>query len=78
MKYTEEPTVKQQQVAAIVVNQSWCKQCGICVAFCPKSVFEQAPDGSVTVARAEACISCEICERLCPDLAIELQWKDAG
>lgn len=68
--------MKKQEVAAIVVNQAWCKRCGICVAFCPKSVFDQASDGAIAVAREAECISCEICERLCPDLAIDLQWKE--
>lgn len=61
-------------VHEIVVNHEWCKRCGICTAFCPKQVFEADAEGTVTVARLEACISCELCERLCPDLAIRLVW----
>lgn len=65
------------RVETIDINQEWCKRCGICVAFCPKDVFDEAEDGRVSVSRPEHCISCELCERLCPDLAIELIWEEA-
>lgn len=64
------------RVQAIEINQEWCKRCGICASFCPKNVFDEAEDGTVSVARPEDCISCELCERLCPDLAIELVWEE--
>lgn len=70
-----EQQVTKPRVQSIEINQGWCKRCGICTAFCPKQVFHEAEDGTVTVARPEECISCELCERLCPDLAIELLWE---
>jgi len=62
----------RRTVNEILVNQDWCKRCGICVAFCPKNVFSADEFGRVSVEHLDACISCEICERLCPDLAITL------
>ncbi|MFP4534879.1 MAG: 4Fe-4S dicluster domain-containing protein [Alkalispirochaetaceae bacterium] len=70
--------VAKPRVEVIVINQEWCKRCGICTAFCPKKVLDEAEDGTVSVARPEACISCELCERLCPDLAIELIWGEVA
>lgn len=62
----------QNRIDSILINQEWCKRCGICVAFCPKHVFEDDEEGTVSVPRPEDCIYCELCERLCPDLAITL------
>jgi ferredoxin len=39
---------------------------------CPKSVFDADLEGNVSAARVSDCIDCEICERICPDLAIAL------
>ncbi|MDI6812338.1 MAG: 4Fe-4S binding protein, partial [Desulfitobacteriaceae bacterium] len=53
----------------IIVNQDWCKKCGICVAFCPKKVLGSDELGRVVIVEPEQCIACKICERLCPDFA---------
>jgi len=55
-----------------LINREWCKGCGICVAFCPKSVLELDKDEKVFAARPEDCICCKQCELRCPDLAIEI------
>lgn len=62
----------KKRIQSIEINQEWCKRCGICVSFCPKKVFDADREGTVEVARVEECIFCELCERLCPDLAITL------
>lgn len=50
-------------------NISWCKGCGICVAFCPKKILKLT-NGKVDIAEPEACLKCALCESLCPDFAI--------
>ena len=57
----------------ILINEKWCKGCGICVDFCPKNVFDQ-PHLNVrpTPARVSDCIGCGLCELRCPDFAISL------
>jgi 2-oxoglutarate ferredoxin oxidoreductase subunit delta len=57
----------------VLVNQDWCKKCGICIAFCPKKVLETNELRQVLVAKPEECIACRICERLCPDFAINIE-----
>jgi len=72
-----DPHMPRKHVARIDIARSWCKGCGICVAFCPKDVLELDGSGIAVAARTEDCISCEICERMCPDLAVRLIYADA-
>ena len=52
------------------INRDWCKGCGICVAFCPKTVLELDELEKAVAVRLSACIACRLCELRCPDLAI--------
>ncbi len=54
------------------VYGSWCKRCGICVAFCPKKALERGPQGLPRWRDAKACVACRLCELRCPDFAIEV------
>ncbi len=56
----------------IVVYRDWCKACGVCIEFCPKRVLDASSNGIPVVAHPEQCISCDLCELLCPDFAITL------
>lgn len=58
----------------VVINQKWCKGCGICVAFCPTKSLELRNEKSHFV-NPEACIECGLCELRCPDFAIYLGGK---
>ena len=55
----------------LVIEQAWCKGCGICAAFCPKQVLEIKKE-KVTVKDPDGCILCGMCELRCPDYAIYL------
>ncbi|KLU63056.1 NAD(P)H-quinone oxidoreductase subunit I, chloroplastic [Peptococcaceae bacterium CEB3] len=65
--------VRVTENTQVIVNHDWCKKCGVCIAFCPKKVLESDELGRVVVARPEECIACRICERLCPDFAINIE-----
>jgi 2-oxoglutarate ferredoxin oxidoreductase subunit delta len=54
----------------VTVFDTWCKGCGLCVAFCPQKVFESGSDGHVIVAHEERCSACNWCYEHCPDFAI--------
>ena len=62
----------------LIVNETWCKGCRICVDLCPTDtlVMMESPDrweGSIVkVANMEACNGCGICEVECPDFAISI------
>ncbi|MFP4456508.1 MAG: ferredoxin family protein [Clostridia bacterium] len=57
----------------ITIDYEWCKRCGICATFCPVNVYDLDSDNKPTVARPEACIVCRMCEKRCPDLAINVK-----
>src|SRR5512139_2028764 len=50
----------------------WCKRCGNCVAFCPGEALEEDEWGFPYLAKPERCVSCHMCEKLCPDFAISV------
>jgi 2-oxoglutarate ferredoxin oxidoreductase subunit delta len=51
---------------------AWCKQCGNCVAFCPRRALAQDEWGHPYLADSDRCTSCGLCEMLCPDFAISV------
>ncbi len=61
------------QTTTVLINQDWCKKCGICIALCPKKALESDELGRVVVAKPDQCIACKICERLCPDFSINIE-----
>ncbi|SHI00963.1 indolepyruvate ferredoxin oxidoreductase subunit alpha [Sporanaerobacter acetigenes] len=66
--------MSEQTSKVLHINKSWCKGCGICVAFCPKNVLE-LKDGKVNIKDLDSCIKCGQCEMRCPDYAIYLGGK---
>ena len=54
----------------ITIKTVRCKGCGICAAFCPKSVLAVSELGKIQVVNKEACIGCGQCELRCSDYAI--------
>lgn len=60
------------KLTSIEINDEWCKGCGICVAFCPKSVWDLNRKDKAVPARTQDCICCKMCELRCPDLAVEV------
>ena len=53
----------------ISINRVWCKQCGICIEFCPEDVYESR-DGAPHITEIDKCTGCLKCEIMCPDFAI--------
>ncbi len=59
------------------IIRAWCKNCGICAAFCPKHVLH-CDDSGAHAARPDECIDCRFCEMHCPDLDISVQERGAA
>jgi NAD-dependent dihydropyrimidine dehydrogenase PreA subunit len=51
-------------------NASWCKRCYICVEACPRQALELKDDAIIEIKGR--CNRTGLCQRLCPDLAIEV------
>jgi len=64
-----------------------CKGCGWCVAYCPRQVLEVSDEFNSKgyhpprIVDEGACVSCGLCEMLCPEFAIyrveeerEVEW----
>ena len=60
----------------VIVFAKWCKECGLCIAFCPRGVLGRAEDGSTIVVNPDACTACRWCELHCPDFAITVKKVD--
>jgi 2-oxoglutarate ferredoxin oxidoreductase subunit delta len=57
------------QKPQVIINESWCKGCEICVDICPRKVLIME-DFVARVADIDQCTGCMMCELLCPDFAI--------
>jgi 2-oxoglutarate ferredoxin oxidoreductase subunit delta len=53
-----------------------CKGCGFCIEYCPRDVLEFSDEFNSkgyhfpVTANADACVSCGLCDLLCPEFAI--------
>ncbi|MCJ7806897.1 MAG: hypothetical protein MUP57_05060 [Clostridia bacterium] len=49
-----------------------CKNCSICISFCPAGSLLIDEDGFPRQSEEIKCRQCGLCERWCPDFAIEV------
>ncbi len=62
----------------VEVDFQACKECGYCMAVCPKGVFEKGQEFNDKGFRAylaknpDSCVGCGKCFYACPDFAISL------
>ncbi len=61
----------------ISIERKWCKNCGICIEFCPKNVFTLGIVNEPIISAAEDCSNCHLCELRCPEFAITIIGAEA-
>jgi len=69
---TEPASHKQYDID---IYRAWCKQCGLCAAFCPRGCLALNEEGAPTVVKPERCSGCGWCELHCPDFAISVRER---
>lgn len=70
------PTTNNKNAGVkVTVHEKLCKKCGICIAFCPKGVFEPDDFGLPVIKYPEKCIKCMLCVLRCPDFAVEVEGE---
>ncbi|MFC1904569.1 ferredoxin family protein [Chloroflexota bacterium] len=57
----------------VLITESRCKRCGVCVELCPRQVFTISDGGYPNPANIDKCHRCKLCELWCPDYAIEVE-----
>lgn len=72
-----ESDVPKVQRYNVSIYRSWCKACGICVAFCPQDVFEREQKRDPgqefpAIVKPVECTGCQQCVLHCPDFAIRV------
>lgn len=64
----------------IIVNEGYCKGCGLCVEICPRKIIVLDPDKITDKGYHPAllidesqCTGCAHCALMCPDVAITVE-----
>ena len=66
--------LEQHSVTHPRVNPKQCRNCSVCMAFCPEAAIVQA-EGHVVIEPAK-CVGCGECLVVCKHGAIKMKWDD--
>jgi len=64
----------------VIIDESRCKGCGLCVSVCPKKIIMLSGDrlnekgfNPAEVLEQDKCIGCAFCATMCPDVVISIE-----
>ena len=60
----------KREIYKCEIRKSWCRRCGICVAFCPTEILAQDNSGVLYVKAPDRCTGCQLCQLRCLDFAV--------
>ncbi|MEE6206863.1 MAG: 4Fe-4S binding protein, partial [Alphaproteobacteria bacterium] len=60
------------KIAAVVINEDICIQCGLCAMECPKQIIIKKW-GEYPIIQFDKCIGCGKCASVCPVKAIAVE-----
>jgi len=60
---------------SIIINQSTCKKCNLCMEVCPNTIFTKTDWGEIVPRsdRLHLCISCGQCMAICSTKSVEVK-----
>lgn len=70
-------------MATVTIDKACCKGCDICITVCPKKVFIHSKNRNKygtnmpEAANVKECVQCGMCERMCPDGAIDVIGEES-
>jgi len=79
-----DDVVQVRKEGNIHILKSRCKGCAFCIEFCPKKVLVQSDDINEKgyhppeVKNPDECVFCELCELICPDIAIYIEVTNSN
>ena len=59
-----------KQKFELIINEKWCKLCGLCIRFCP---VKNLKISEKKIKVGKKCTGCKLCEIYCPDFSIEVK-----
>ena len=71
----EEAAARPHKEYDIDIYRAWCKECGLCAAFCPKGCIKLNDAGAPVIEDSDCCTGCGWCELHCPDFAISVRER---
>lgn len=75
---TDKPAPARAVKGTITISRELCKECGLCMHFCPKKMIGQSSRLNAAGYQAAEfkdngeCTGCAVCAIVCPEVAIEV------